>query len=71
MSNVYHPDYYNGKGTIEVIDAIEEWKLDFHRGNIVKYVARAGKKNKETEIEDLEKAAWYLQRALELLKKVR
>ncbi len=64
MSNVKHPAHYN-TGSIEVIDAIEDWKLGFHLGNAVKYIARAGKKNKETKIEDLEKAAWYLNRYLE------
>ena len=49
--NVNHPSYYTN-GKIEVIDAIEAWGLNFHRGNAVKYIARAGKKNPEKEIED-------------------
>lgn len=63
---VNHPSHYNA-GKIEVIDAIEDWKLDFHEGNVVKYVARA--KHKGKELEDLEKAAWYLNRRIENLKK--
>lgn len=67
MSNVNHPSHYNS-GKIEVIEAIEDWKLDYHCGNAVKYVARAGKKDPSKEIEDLEKATWYLKRKIEKLK---
>ena len=42
-------------------------KLNFHRGNAVKYIARAGKKNPEKEVEDLKKAAWYINREIERL----
>lgn len=62
MSAVNHPKHYN-VGKIEVIDAIEEWKLGFHLGNAVKYIARAEHKGKA--VEDLEKALWYLQRELQ------
>lgn len=55
MNNVTHPSHYNA-GKIEVIEAIEDWRLNFHRGNAVKYIARAGKKDPNKEIEDLEKA---------------
>jgi Protein of unknwon function (DUF3310) len=61
---VSHPPHYT-VGGLEVIDAIEAWNLDFHRGNVIKYVARAAHKGKE--LEDLKKAAWYLQRAIERL----
>lgn len=64
---VNHPSHYNS-GKIEVIEAIEDWKLNFHRGNAVKYTARAGKKDQAKEIEDLEKAVWYLKREIETLK---
>lgn len=60
---VNHPSHYT-LGGIEVIDAIEAWDLDFPLGNTVKYVARAGKKDPAREIEDLEKARWYLDRAI-------
>jgi Protein of unknwon function (DUF3310) len=63
---VNHPKHYNS-GRIEVAEAIEDWKLDFHCGNVVKYVARAGKKDPTKEIEDLMKARWYLNRKIELL----
>lgn len=64
MSAVDHPKHYNA-GRIEVIDAIEDWKLGFHLGNVVKYVARAEHKGKP--LEDLKKAVWYLNRAIEKL----
>ena len=61
MSNINHPAHYN-VGNIEVIDAIEVWGLGFNLGNAVKYIARA--KHKGTMTEDLEKAAWYLDREI-------
>ena len=67
IDNVNHPHHYN-RGKIEVIEALEDWKLDFHCANAVKYIARAGVKDPTKEIEDLEKARWYLQRKIELLK---
>ena len=44
---------------------IRAWKLGFCLGNCVKYVSRAGKKDPLTEIEDLRKAAWYLNEEIE------
>jgi hypothetical protein len=64
MSTVDHPKHYN-TGQIEVIDAIEDWKLSFHLGNVVKYVARA--MHKGNALEDLQKAMWYLQRQIDIL----
>ena len=64
MSTVDHPKHYNA-GKIEVIDAIEDWGLGFHLGNVVKYVARA--EHKGRTLEDLKKAQWYLNRAIEKL----
>lgn len=61
------PSHYKF-GKIEVIEAIEDWQLPYHLGNVVKYVARAGRKDPSKEIQDLEKAAWYLQRYIELKK---
>ena len=54
---VNHPDHYNA-GKIEVIDAIEDWGLDFIEGNVVKYITRA--KHKGNTLGDLRKARWYL-----------
>ena len=48
---VNHPAHYTD-GKIEVIDFIEDKGLNFHRGNAVKYISRAGKKDPAKEIED-------------------
>lgn len=66
---VDHPPHYKC-GVIEVIDFIEDQKFNYHRGNAVKYVCRAGRKSVETEIQDLEKAIWYLNREIKRLKAV-
>lgn len=63
---VNHPSHYTD-GKIEVIDFIEDKKLPFHLGNVVKYVSRAGKKDKTKMIEDLKKAQWYLNRYIQML----
>lgn len=60
---VNHPAHYTS-GKIETIDFIEDQGLNFHRGNAVKYIVRAGKKDPEKEIEDLKKAAWYINREI-------
>ena len=60
---VNHPLHYTS-GKIETIDFIEDQGLNFHRGNAVKYIVRAGKKDPEKEIEDLKKAAWYINREI-------
>ena len=66
--NVNHPSHYTD-GKIEVIDFIEDKNLSFHRGNAVKYIARAGKKDPAKEVEDLRKAIWYLEREIKRLEK--
>lgn len=58
---VSRPAHYT-RSRIETIDAIEAWGLDFHLGNVVKYISRAG--HKGSAIEDLKKARWYLDRAI-------
>lgn len=64
---VNHPAHYNS-GRIEVIEALEDWNLPFHEANAVKYIARAGKKNPDTFVQDLQKAIWYLNRKIEVVK---
>jgi hypothetical protein len=59
---VNHPSHYTF-GKFEVIDVIEDWKLNYNMGNAVKYVARA--EHKGNKIEDLQKAIWYLQREID------
>ncbi len=58
---VNHPSHYN-QGAIEVIDAIEDWKMGFNDGNAIKYIARHRAKGKPEE--DLRKALWYIAREL-------
>ena len=73
---VNHPPHYN-TGKIEVIDFIEDQKLGFHLGNVVKYVCRKTKYGTEETfpitqiITDLKKAVWYLQREISNLEKIR
>ena len=64
---VDHPAHYGGEENIyEAIKVIEAWNLNFNLGNAVKYIARAGKKG--DLVEDLKKAAWYLEREIDNLK---
>ena len=64
--NVNHPSHYIYDG-VEVIQLTEQ--MNFNRGNAVKYVARAGRKDPQDELVDLEKASWYIQREFERLRK--
>jgi hypothetical protein len=57
--------YASGKD-YDIIDVIRDYDLNFCRGNIIKYVARAGKK--KDELQDLLKAQDYLQREINLLR---
>ena len=66
---VNHPDHYGGESNpYEAIKVIEAWDLNFHLGNVVKYISRAGKKS-ENSIEDLKKAEWYLSRYVQFVQK--
>lgn len=66
MNNVDHPDHYQVKDTTyEAIKVIEALGLNFHLGNVYKYIARAGKKG--DILEDLKKARWYLDRYIKQL----
>ena len=60
---VNHPKHYTD-GRIEVIEYIEDKKLGFCLGNAIKYISRAGKKEKDKEIQDLRKAMWYIERRI-------
>ena len=70
MSKLEHPDYYGGDGAYEVLKVIEALEMDFHLGNVFKYIARAGKKDPAKEIEDLKKAQVYLRRKIEYLERM-
>jgi len=61
---VHNPSHYKSGG-IEVIDVIEAFDLNFRLANVIKYVLRAGRKG--DALEDLEKAAWYLDREIDKL----
>ena len=63
---VNHPSHYTDGG-IETIDFIEAKKLPYHLGNAVKYISRAGKKDQNKTIEDLQKAVWYIERYIKVL----
>lgn len=68
---INHPEHYGGKENIyEAIKVIENWNLNFCLGNTVKYISRAGKKDSDKIIEDLEKAQWYLTREINKLKNI-
>lgn len=63
---VNHPAHYC-RGKIETIAYIEDKEFGFHIGNAVKYLSRAGYKDRDKEIEDLKKAIWYIERRIALL----
>lgn len=67
MSKINHPKHYNS-GRIETIELIKDMGSaeDFCIGNAIKYVMRY--KHKGSPIEDLEKASWYLDYVIKLLK---
>ena len=67
--SVNHPSHYTEGHRIEVIDFLEDWLLPFHLSNCIKYICRAGRKDPDLTIQDLEKAEWYLKRYIEFLKK--
>jgi len=60
------PKHY-ATDSIDVIDFCKLYKLDFNKGNIIKYICRAGKK--DNELEDLQKALTYLEREIDYVKK--
>lgn len=60
--NVTNPAHYTDGG-IETIDFIEAKKFNYHLGNAIKYISRAGKKS--DKIEDLKKAIWYIEREIQ------
>ena len=61
IEQINHPQHYNN-GKIEAIDVIEDWELNFSLGCVIKYICRANYKG--TTIQDLKKAAWYLNREI-------
>lgn len=69
MEAVNHPQHYGGENNpYEAIKVILAHDLNFNRGNVIKYVLRAGKK--QNEIEDLKKAMFYLNQELNRLSSI-
>jgi hypothetical protein len=70
QNDAIRPSHYGGKeNPYEVFKVLEAWELDkdFYLGNVIKYLARAGKKNPEKYKEDLQKALVYLERRIQSL----
>lgn len=63
---VDHPQHYQSKTGLEAIDVIEAFNLNFNLGNVIKYILRCGKK--DADIQELEKAKWYLEREISIRK---
>lgn len=59
------PKHYDSNKDYDIIDVCKDYSLNFNRGNILKYVVRAGKK--DDELKDLKKALDYLQREIDYL----
>lgn len=72
MGSVNHPDHYQSKTGIEVIDVIEAFTDElngveaFDTGNAIKYICRWKNKN---GVEDLEKARWYIEHLINYINK--
>ena len=65
--NVNHPKHYNKHPAgIECIDVVRH--MNFNLGNVIKYVWRAGLKEGNSQIQDLEKAKWYLENEIDRIK---
>jgi len=64
---ITHPPHYCF-GKYEPVKVIQDWELDFCLGNVLKYIARAGRKENNPKIEDLQKAKQYLELEINYLK---
>lgn len=64
---INNPAHYAEGRRYEPINVIEDWRLSYRLGNVVKYVSRAGRKDPAKTVEDLKKAQWYLSREIEAL----
>ena len=65
---INHPAHYTAGG-IEVIDFLEAWNFPFHLANAIKYISRAGRKDKNALVTDLKKAVWYINRYIDYVEK--
>lgn len=57
---VNKPAHYAEGRKFEPIDVIEDWELNFHLANALKYISRCGRK--DSVVQDARKAIWYLER---------
>lgn len=64
---VNNPTHYT-RYAVDVIEITQD--MNFCRGNAVKYLCRAGYKDPESEMEDLQKAQWYINREIARLEKL-
>jgi len=63
---VVHPDHYGGgDNPYECIKVIDAWQLGFNLGNCVKYINRLGKKDPTKTLEEMKKARFYLDHAIQ------
>jgi len=64
-NNISHPSHYCEGRKYEPVKVIQDWELSFCLGNVLKYVARAGRKDGNTKMQDLLKAKQYLEFEIE------
>lgn len=66
--NAITPSHYNST-EISTFDVVDDWNLDFYLGTAIKYLQRAGNKDKSKHVEDLQKAIRYIEKEINLVKK--
>lgn len=67
MNDLKKMKHYN-TGNIEVIDIINDRNLNFNKGNVIKYILRAGIKEEASKLDDLMKARNYIDYEIERIK---
>ena len=66
LRQITQPSHYDSRNTLDVIDFCHQYDISFSRGNVIKYLTRAGRK--DNELEDLNKALEYLTREIKHVK---
>jgi hypothetical protein len=67
FDSVKNPAHYTEGRIYEPVKVIEDWELDYHLGNALKYISRAGRKGESISlIEDVGKAIFYLERRISI-----
>lgn len=67
MSDNINPTHYRKVPGVECIEVTQHF--NFNRGNAIKYIWRAGEKDKSKEVEDLQKALWYIEKEIDRVTK--